>query len=170
MIALGIDSGLDGALALVNGHGKLLELARMPVRDNGRPNATVKREVDPHELRRLLLDWRRRHLFASDVWHIVAERVDPVNAAGGPERSGAVTALAKGRAAGTVLGVASGIAGAEYSEVGAREWKRFFGLASDKAASKACAVRLYGEQLPRVFSHDKAEALLIAHWALKTLA
>jgi len=55
--------------------------------------------------------------------------------------------------------------------VAPQRWKSYFRLISeDKAASRGLALRLWPDQehvLTRVKDHNRAEAMLIAHWAVR---
>ena len=57
--------------------------------------------------------------------------------------------------------------GYDVQRVRPQTWQRFYGLkGGDKKASIACAQRLYPQaDITLVKHHNRAEALLIAHWA-----
>lgn len=55
----------------------------------------------------------------------------------------------------------------DYEIVSPRKWKKALGLTSDKEESRKLAIKLYPgmeEQLSRKKDHNRAEALLLAHY------
>jgi crossover junction endodeoxyribonuclease RuvC len=66
-IFLGIDPGLSGAIALVNGYGELVAVEDMPIAARG--GGRVKHEVDAAGITHML----RPHV--SDIAHGIVERV-----------------------------------------------------------------------------------------------
>jgi hypothetical protein len=52
-----------------------------------------------------------------------------------------------------------------------RDWKKIYGLGTDKDASRATAVRLYpNAPVSRVKDHNRAESILIGHWLVREFA
>jgi hypothetical protein len=52
-------------------------------------------------------------------------------------------------------------------------WKKFYGLDADKEKARQLALQLYpvlGAQLARKSDHNRAEAVLLAHYGLRKLA
>lgn len=95
-------------------------------------------------------------------WHIEAV-VEKVSAF---PKQGAVSSFNFGTANGIILGV---LAGKKIPVIPAvpSEWKRQMRLNRDGEVSRALALRLYPElstSLARKKDHNRAEALLIAHW------
>ncbi len=158
MIALGIDPGINGAIAAVCSRRGLLEVANLPTCSNGAgPDARVKRKVDGRALATLLAGWSTRHGFAGE--HIVGavERMQAFEAS-------PVTLLSMGHSAG--LCEALLLRHCEtFVQPLPQQWKRRYGLGKDKAQSVEVARRTFGV-VPARFRHDLAEAALIAHWAL----
>ena len=144
MRIVAIDPGIkSGAWGLVNGATENAGVGDIPHTDDG---------INAPELFRLL-----REL---EPDHVVVER-----ASSRPGQS--VSAMFKyGQAYGTILGVV-GAAYLPYSLITPASWKGAMRLAGkDKKASLAAAVRLYPqvEGLTRVMDHNRAEALLLAHY------
>jgi hypothetical protein len=55
--------------------------------------------------------------------------------------------------------------------VNPREWKKFFGLHTDKNGSRDCCLRLYpSAPVARVKDHNRAESVLIGHFHLRGFA
>lgn len=166
-IAIGVDPGIKGALALVCSERGVLEVADMPTTASGAgPKARVQRKADARGLARLVNDWSRKHDLAKENVSTVVERMQ----AFGGKGSSPLTLLSMGHTAGVVEGVlASG--SDEFVQVGPRTWKALYGLDSDKAASLDVARKLFPEAaglLARKKDNDRAEAILLAHWLLTT--
>lgn len=148
-LTLGVDPGLTGALALLDGDGALELLADLPViRDRSLA------WIDGGELQTLLLDAIRGRPCRAAV-----ERV-----AGRPGQ-GVSSAFTFGLGLGSVLGVLQALhIGIEFVTPG--QWKGALGLGSDKHRSIDRARLLYPAAELHLAKHDgRAEALLIAHWA-----
>jgi crossover junction endodeoxyribonuclease RuvC len=73
-----------------------------------------------------------------------------------------------GQGYGTLLGVTAAL-GYPVTLVSPQRWKKYFGLDANKEKSRALAIRLFPKVvgLERARDHDRAEALLIAHWYMK---
>lgn len=158
MIIIGIDPGLTGAITFLDSRGSMVveDIPTMALEGNG----MVKRKVDGLALARLA----RNHCPAVEGVTVVCEalRAMPGNAIqtqGSLMRSfGAIEAVFEVLRFPVML-------------VDPQTWKRHFGLKSDKAASLEVARRLYPQcnAIARAKDHNRAEALLIAHWGLKHL-
>lgn len=150
---IGIDPGISGAIAAVTDGGALLWVEDMPVRDAGK-KARKQREIDGAELARLL----RPHL--ADIrcaW------VEEVSAMPG---QGVSSMFSLGDSRGTIRGVLEAL-GISVERVPPQRWKRVYGLAADKEAARALAIRLYplwSHMLGRKKDHGRAEAVLIARY------
>lgn len=166
MLTIGIDPGLTGAAALIGPQG-LLECADLPVCANGLENARVSNWIDVQALRRIVWDWSARHRFALEHVQAVIERPIPMPSmpsttiASTFDTFGAVRAVMTSTTRGVTL-------------VEPRTWKKLFGLKGgkdEKAASRECALRLYpSAPVTRAKDHNRAEAILIAHWAHEEVA
>ena len=157
MIAIGCDPGTTGAIAAVCSVRGLLEVERLPSVDRGAGKRAVN-YVDATAMRDMLRDWSHRHRFAGDE---VATVIEQVGAFPGLSAFGA---LQMGHAAGVCEAVlAATIAGPVM--VRPRWWKAFYGLGKAKGASVEAVRRLY-PSAPARLAHDKAEAILLAHWHL----
>lgn len=144
---LGIDPGsASGAYAFISTNDPA-RVDDLPVVDN---------DLNPAELARLV-----RELSP----HVaVVERVHAM------PKQGVSSSFRFGRAYGTILGV---LAGAEVPTVlvTPTTWKKHYGLrGADGEASRELAIRLYPSVrgLTRKKDHNRAEALLMAHWHLVT--
>jgi crossover junction endodeoxyribonuclease RuvC len=169
MLTIGIDPGLTGAAALI-GPGGLLELIDLPTCSNGMEKAKVSSWIDVASLRKQVWDWSSRHHFAMEHVSACIERPIPMPSmpsttiASTFDTFGAIRALMTAQFGKNVLVVEP------------RKWKRLFGLKGgkdEKVESRRCAMRLYPGATPalsRVKDHNRAEAVLIAHWAMETTA
>lgn len=171
MIVIGIDPGLTGAFSVLNHHGEVLcvhDLPTMPINGAG-PKATIKTEIDVRALYLLLRD----AVPADESVLYAMEHASSVGAARGEQ---AKASLAATKA--SIMAVLR-IKGCDVRRVHPAMWKRFYGIkepekGSGKPDSKkqalALARELFGNEfLARAKDHNRAESLLIARWALRTL-
>lgn len=149
---LGIDPGIDGALALINVHVRdLAEVVDMPYVEVRR-NSTRKREVAPALVGNLVKRWK------PDV--AVIERVSAMPG------QGVTSMFSFGRS----LGMIEGILAAHHIPVRyitPQEWKRVHGIpaGAPKDESRAAVMRLlpqHADRFARKKDHGRADAILIA--------
>lgn len=161
MIALGIDIGLTGAVAAVDhrGLGTVLDIPTVMEPDGKRIDG------------RALLELLRRLAPPNEPCTVVFEDIRP-RPMGNAGRHGN-TMHSQGslmRSRGIVEAVLD-IARMKHQTVQPQTWKRHFNLLkSEKGDSLHMARTLYPcavRDLARVKDHNRAEALLIAHWGLK---
>jgi crossover junction endodeoxyribonuclease RuvC len=149
---LGIDPGLTGALALLNSDGSLHGVEDLPVMARGK--GRVKHEIDPAALARLL----RPH--AADIELAVVEQV------GSMPGQGVASVFSMGHSLGCIVGVVQAL-GIPLQLVAPAVWKRRAGISADKNLARSAAIRLWpAAPLDRIKSHGRAEALLLARFAL----
>lgn len=157
MIICGIDPGLSGAVAFMDGGtGDILNIADMPTLALSRGGKN-KREVDPHGLADLLRAQRIGHAFVELV--------------GAMPGQGVSSMFAFGKAFGIVIGVASAI-GIPMSFVSSRKWKPALSVPASKDGARARASQLLpgGTGYWPLVKHDgRAEAALIALYGVRSL-
>lgn len=170
MVVVSVDPGLSGACAVLdhNGLRAVFDLPTMADPIAG-PAAKIKTKVNGRELVRML----RQHCPAGEPVRSVLEAIRPM----APKRDGGKdhTAQSQGsllRTLGTVETVLECLGWApEY--VSPQKWKRLYGLINSnltttqrKRKSLECARRLYPAcgDLGLAAHHNRAEAILIAHW------
>lgn len=152
---VGIDPGLTGAIAVIDGP-RLEHIADMPTCSAGIASRPKSRQVDAYALASIL----RIHAMDAD-----AVAVERVSARPGQGVSGMYSL---GHSAGVIAGVC-GALGLTVIYVAPQHWKRGFGLiGAEKGASIAKAAELFRcpELLSRKKDHGRADAMLIAAWAL----
>lgn len=160
MIVLGIDIGLTGALAAVDSHGSS-SVADLPLlADKSRICG------------RQLLDLVRSFVAPGERAMLVTEDVQP-RPQGNSNRHGN-TMFSQGsmmQSKGIVL-CACDIAKLDLQLVSPQTWKKFYGLiGQDKSESMAMAKTLYPDaDLRLVKHHNRADALLLAHFGIKKLS
>ena len=140
---LGVDPGINGALALV-GDG-YLAVDHLPTMGSGR-----QRIINAVEISDIIYRW------APDV--AVIERVHAM------PKQGISSAFRFGQAFGTLEGVIAGRKIPLYY-ITPQSWKRHYRLPADKEAARMRAIQLYpriADRLSRKKDSDRAEALLIA--------
>lgn len=163
MIVIGIDPGLTGACAVLdhNGWRAVFDLPTMAIPDVG-PKALVKRKVDGRAL--------RRHLLATcAVDEPVLAVVEAVGVMGGKNNS----IQTQGSLLRTLGAIESTLECLNLIVAYAppKAWKGFYGLAADKNAARATALALYPDApVKLVKHHNRAEAILIAHWHMRHAA
>ncbi len=158
MIAVGIDPGLTGAVALVDSRGScaVFELPTIPIPGGG----LVKRRIDAASLARQMRNFcpvGEPVRVAVEAVHTIGSRNNAVQTQGSLMRTlGAIEAVLE------VLRL-------PFQPVEPQVWKGFYGLGAEKRASVQKALTLYpSAPIGLVKDHNKAEAVLIAHWALRT--
>lgn len=150
---VGIDPGLTGAIAILDGHGDLVALDDLPVIANGKGSARVTRQLDPAGLAKLLPP------YTSGIT-VALERV-----AARPGQ-GVSSVFSLGDSFGCIRGVLAAL-DMPVEIVTPATWKKHYQLGSDKEQARAKAIQLYPHaDLHRVKDHNKAEAALIARWLL----
>lgn len=154
MTILGIDPGLDGALALLDCRGKVIEIVDMP---------TVP--VVINKKNRRIID--KVKLFQN------IERLAPalccLEQASVRQGEGALGAFTTGRGFGILEGILSALQ-IPTLIVTPQRWKRDLQVTSDKKTSRDLATKIFSEQASlfrRVKDADRAEACLIALYGIK---
>lgn len=161
MIVIGCDPGLTGALAFIDHHGALLALDDIPTMANpdAGPKTLVKREIDVCTL----LDLLRERVPPQEAALCAMEHVSVMGGKG----SQAIVSLAATKA--SIMAVLR-VARLTTRRVTPQAWKRFMGLSADKDAALDLARKLYpAAPLNLAKHHNRAESLLIARYALRTM-
>lgn len=156
-IYLGVDPGLTGAIALLCSRRGMLDIADLPTCGNGQVTGHMKRWTDPDALRTQLGDWREQHDLRGEDMQFFIER--PIAMPSLP----AQTVASQFDTFGVLRACFKGA-----TMVNPADWKRFYRITKDKAASLELARTLYPEAQPllkRAKDHNRAEAALIAHYA-----
>lgn len=175
---IGIDPGLTGALALIH-DGKLLATADMPVMMKGTGKALVKNEVNPAALAQLLRTWLSPDAMARA--RFVVETVNSRPVSGPPELCpvckhdrkalGSSSVFSMGDSIGAIRGTLAAL-GCRIEWVPAARWKGYFRLPgghAGKEVARAMAIKLFpAADLARKKDHNRAEALLIAQFAVES--
>ncbi len=162
MITLGIDPGVDGAVACIGPYGDVT-IIDMPV-DNLPGSGMVRREVNGWALAQALL-----RMVPAD--HVGLCGCEAIHSFPGNRNAPQIT-FSLGVSVGAIK-TALRVCRIETVDVSPQEWKRFFGLDSDKERARHKAIALIPDAAPylqRKRDHNRAEALLMAHWLLRTRA
>jgi hypothetical protein len=150
MHLIGVDPGLSGAIAVLKPSGELERLADLPVIRDGR-----LAWIDGSGLQSFLIDT----LYGRPA-RAVVERVSAM------PKQGIASAFNFGVGFGSVLSILQA-RHLPVELVTPATWKRAVGLSSDKRASLDKARLLFPDADLTLAKHDgRAEALLLAHWAL----
>ncbi len=161
---IGCDPGLTGAISLID-EGRLLECFDIPTCDNGQASGSMKRWVDAAAVHDVLREWSTRHGFAREYVTAVIERPIPM------PTLPAQTIASQFDSFGVLRAMLDDAAHGPLVVVNPSEWKRFYGLKSDKEAARSTAMTLYPDApVRRQKDHNRAESLLIAHWYWRTAA
>lgn len=162
MIAVGIDPGLTGAVAFIDSRGSCVvaDIPTTPLLGTG----LIRRRVDGAQLARLL----REHCPVGERVIVGLEAVHTIGVSGG-KNNALQTQGSLMRTLGSIEAVLE-VLRMDFRSVDTQAWKGFYGLGSVKREAIQKALVLYPDAPLRLVSdHNKAEALLIAHWALRTL-
>lgn len=171
MIVIGIDPGLTGACAVLSHAGLLavFDVPTMPIPGVG-PEASVQRKVDGLALRRRILE-------VCPADEPVAAVVEAVGVMPSERKQNAI------QTQGSLMRTLGAIECAletlrlPVAYANTRTWKRFYGLIGSnqsdtqrKAQALAKARALYPacQDIGRAKDHNRAEAILIAHWHMRS--
>lgn len=166
MLTLGVDVGVTGAIAALDSEEQLVGVDDLPVMVHG-----AAKWIDAEELLQLIRRFRERYATSDRPVRAMVEHVHAM------PKLGTVAANSKGMTMGSVL-AALQIAGVAIELVAPQTWKRALGLISPQAtdtqkkrASLTKARMLFPTaELDLSKHHNRAEALLIAHWAVRNRA
>jgi hypothetical protein len=124
----------------------------------------MKRWVDVAAARALLQEWSGKHAFARRQVHAAIERPIPM-----PSLP-AQTIASQFDTFGTLRAELARQA-ESLQFVSPQAWKKLFGVGNDKEAARACCLRLYPDApVTRVKDHNRAEAILVAHWLRREMS
>ncbi|MGL4573859.1 MAG: hypothetical protein ACRCV9_03625 [Burkholderiaceae bacterium] len=168
MLMLACDPGLTGAICLLSQReGAVLECADLPTCSNGQASGSMKRWIDAGALKFMLSEWSIRHRFAENGVHGCVEVPIPMPSLPAQtigsqfETFGVVRTLLHIKCQGYV----------HY--IRPNDWKKHYALKRDKDESIETALRLYAgakQYLARKKDHNRAEAILLGHYALGMLS
>lgn len=165
MLVIGCDPGLTGALALIHTERGLLDCIDLPSADSGLSSGRMRRWLDLHALQSAMLNWSRRHDFAREFVHAVIERPIPM-----PSLP-ASTLATQFETFGALRAVLFQAANAPVNCVAPADWKRIYSFGTDKDGARATCLALYpNAEVARKKDHNRAEAILLAHWLGRKLA
>lgn len=160
MITIGIDPGLTGAVAFVDSRGSCTFEDMPTLSLPGNPY--VKRRVDAKRLAELLRS-------NCPIGEPVRALVEAVRTMGG-QNNAVQTQGSLMRTLGAIEAVLE-VLRIEFESVEPQRWKGFYAIGADKGDSLAVARKLYPTApLNRKADHNKAEALLIAHYAQRVVS
>lgn len=168
MILIGIDPGLSGACAFIGPNSAAVcDMPTIAIEGGG----SVTRRVHGPSL----ADMIRKHCPADETALVVVEDLSAggFRARPGEQKgSSAQTVGSQYRTRGTIECVLEMLR-LQVHIVHALRWKRFYKLGTDKDHSLQVARVLYpelAEELRRKADHNRAEAVLIAHYGKRVLA
>lgn len=166
MIWIGVDTGVTGAIAFLRPDGmRVFDLPTMPIDGDG----MIKNRVHGPGVYRLLMVHAQGEPAAA-----VVETVDVGSGMG--DRRGALQIVTSQHSSFEVVRTTLELVGIKVHPVSARRWKKLFGLAGKSSDAEAprkareLAAQLYPDlahDMRLVKAHNKAEAVLIAHWGHK---
>ncbi|NDZ11506.1 hypothetical protein C7T35_01325 [Variovorax sp. WS11] len=163
MLIIGCDPGLTGAISLLSADRRaLLDCQDLPTCDNGTASGSMKRWLDAEAFSRLLQGWSDRHDFAREGVTVFIERPIPMPSLPAQTIASQFDTFGVLRAQLARRGV--------MHYVNPRDWKKSFGLSTEKAASREVCLRLYNSApVARVKDHNRAESILIGHFGMRGL-
>jgi len=158
---LGIDVGLTGALAVLTDDGQPIEVVDLPVMASGKAGARVSRQINAGELARMLSARLLPLGPKASIAYVEAQRAMP--------KQGVASVFSLGHSYGTVCGVLAAL-NIPFILVTSGQWKKTYNLkGADKDAARTFAIQRFPSlawALARKKDHGRAEALLIANYAL----
>jgi hypothetical protein len=168
MIFIGIDPGLTGALAVLDSDTKSVSFFDTPTVQM-KVGKKIKNQQDSYAIVSLL----RSLTEGKDVMAVI-EKVNamPGQGAGGERQSmGATSAFNFGLGYGQWLGILAALK-VPHQQVHPLTWKKVMmaDMGKEKDASRVKAMQLFPQSsdgLTRKKDHGRADALLIAAWAMK---
>ena len=157
MRVIGIDPGLDGAVAIINGTGNLvvIDMPTVTVERNGKS----KRQVSATELAQILASHN------SNNCHVFVEKVSAKSG------QGVTSVFSFGRSFGMIEGILAAFR-LPVTFVPPATWVKAVGRGQGKDASRARAMELFPENqadFKRVKDDGRADAALIAYWGTKNV-
>jgi crossover junction endodeoxyribonuclease RuvC len=150
---LGIDVGLNGAIALIQG-GELISVVDMPTVTLDR-NGKAKRQVSVPELVDIIKQFDPTDAFVEKVFAMAGQGVTSV--------------FSFGRSLGVVEGVLTTLK-IKTTLMTPQTWQKGLGMTGGKDGSRARAMELFPEQtalFKRVKDDGRSDAALIALWGSK---
>lgn len=158
-LILGIDPGLTGAIAALDHNGALIDATDLPTILIGKGGGSVKRQISAAGLAEHLR-WVTGRIMDDTL--VIIERVAAM------PKQGASSTFSLGDTSGCIRGVVATL-GLPISYVTPAQWKKHFGLGTDKEEARARATLLYpAAELTRKKDHNRAEAILLARYGLET--
>jgi len=165
VIVLGVDSGVTGAIAFLS-HNRLPDVVDLPTIPT--EGGSITRRVHGPGLKNLI---RERCPVGEPVMVVIEQLAGGGRMPDGSSRGNAMSVASQIDSHVTVRTVCE-LLGLQPRVVHPRTWKKFFGLDADKKKSLALARQLFpacSELLKRQADNNRAEALLVARWALQNL-
>jgi len=152
-MAIGIDPGITGAVAVVNDNGDYA-VYDLPIMANGKGTSKIKKMINPNGLSEILL-------MHHNDGPIFLERTASMPG------QGVASMFSMGDTFGSIRAVCS-VMGFAVEIITPQTWKKKYQLKSDKEIVRAKAIQLFpNAPLSRVKDHNRAEALLIAKYGLE---
>lgn len=171
MIFLAVDIGLTGAVAALS-HTGIWQIGDIPTKPAEDAGERAKRRVDG----KALADLIRFYVPAGDSALVIIEDVQarPMGRRNGVELPNSIQSQGSMmRSRGNVEACLDTL-GLEVRAIQPQTWKRFYGLigkAKDDARTKALTLYPSADRvLARKKDINRADALLMAHWAERTMA
>lgn len=156
---IGIDPGVTGAMAMISPSGKIIDIHDLPTLEH-KVGKRTQRTLNAYGLARTIAKWSE--FTPMMIW------VEQSQIRGGSGRApGATSCFSTGRTFGTIEGIIAAL-GVPVQYVHPRTWKtahRLVGKTKDDSRTRALEIYPeYTTHLARKKDHNRAEAILIAHY------
>jgi crossover junction endodeoxyribonuclease RuvC len=148
---IGIDPGITGAIAVIDGAGRVLVVADLPTIQSG--NGKVKRAISGIGIYAILRPWMAGRMLVA------------LEKPGSMPGQGVASMFSMGESFGVIRGVLEAHA-VPYTTERPAGWKKSMGLSKEKELVRAWALRAHPEvagDLLRKKDHNRAEAIALAH-------
>jgi crossover junction endodeoxyribonuclease RuvC len=162
MQVIGVDPGLGGAIAIVQGE-ELLQIDDLPVESIG-GHGTVKRRIAAAQLAAMLRGYRSK--FPGEHWLVVVERVAAM------PKQGVSSVFSLGDTSGCLRGVLQTL-GFQTELVTPQAWKKALKVPADKDVARTIASARWPDMAHHWAlkkSHNRAEAALLARYGWDVFA
>lgn len=154
---IGIDSGLTGAVALVDNTGKLVAILDIPIMAKNKATGKVKNYINAKQL------WQDMKEVMSVKNQDMEVYLETVNSMPG---QGVSSVFSLGDTFGSIRAVCACL-GLKTTFIAPAKWKKHYGISSDKEVARALAINMFpnmAELFKRKKDHNRAEAALIARY------
>ncbi len=156
---LGIDSGLTGAIAIIDSIGTLIHIGDIPTIAKNKATGKVKNYINAKQLHDDI-SYQCDYFPAQLTVNVYLENVNSMPG------QGVSSVFSLGDTFGSIRAVCACL-GLKTTFISPVKWKKHYGISSDKEVARALAINMFPEMsdfFKRKKDHNRAEAALIARY------